>query len=69
MHQNWFMFSPYSTWMVSIVSFVLWHAKHGRNYSEIIRIVQKYGPKNGWDSETKQFVKLAAKLAVSKTDE
>ena len=39
--------------------------QHGRNYSEIMKVVPNYGPLSGWDDETKQFVKLAAKIATS----
>ena len=54
--------------MASIISLVHWHAQHGRNYSEIMKVVPNYGPLSGWDDETKQFVKLAAKIATSEDD-
>ena len=66
--KNWFMRSPHNNWMASIISLVHWHAQHGRNYSEIMKVVPNYGPLSGWDDETKQFVKLAAKIATSEDD-
>ena len=66
--KNWFMRSPHNNWMASIVSLVRWHAQHGRNYSEIMKVVPNYEPLSGWDDETKQFVKLAAKIATSEDD-
>ena len=39
-----------------------WHALHGRDYSEIMKVVPDYGPIGGWDEETKELVKLATKM-------
>jgi len=64
MQRPWFMSAPYGNWQKSIVSLVVWYAQHGHNYYYIIRVAQNFGPKNGWTDETKQFVKLAAKVAV-----
>ncbi|WP_347832179.1 hypothetical protein [uncultured Planktomarina sp.] len=58
------MSTPYGNWQKNIVSLVVWYAQHGRDYYYIIRVAQNFGPKNGWTDETKQFVKLAAKVAV-----
>ena len=63
MHRNWFMFPPDDQWIGSIVSRVQTLAAHGRSYDQIISIVEDYGPKEGWDEETKRFVKLAAQIA------
>ena len=63
MHRNWFMFPPHGQWIGSVVSPVQTLAAHGRSYDQIISIVEDYGPKEGWDEETKRFVKLAAQIA------
>ena len=64
MRSPWFMSTPYGNWQKNIVSLVVWYAQHGRDYSYIIKVAQNFGPKNGWTDETKQFVKLATKVAV-----
>ena len=63
MHRNWFMFPPHGQWIGSVVSLVQTLAAHGRSYDQIISTVKDYGPKEGWDEETKRFVKLAAQIA------
>ena len=68
MHRNWFMFPPHSSWLESIVNLIAFKTKHGRSYDEIIQTVREYSPESGWDEDTKQFVKLAAKIAKRDAD-
>ena len=62
---NWFMNPPHKAWLNSIVGFIQWHVAHGCDYSAIMVAIKDYGPKNGWDDETKTFVELATKIAMS----
>jgi len=63
MERPWFMSAPHGNWQKGIVSLVIWYAQHGHDYSYIINKANDYGPKNGWDYDTKQFLNFATKLA------
>ena len=67
--KNWFMHPPHGKWLENIVSLIQWHALHGRDYLEIMKVVPYSRPIGGWEVETKELVKLATKIAVGKAHE
>ena len=62
--RNYFMFSPYSSRLTSIIKLFQDMAAYGRIYDEIMTTVEEYSPQNGWAEETKMLADLATKIAV-----
>ena len=67
--KNWFIHPPHGKWLENNESFIEWHALHGRDYLEIMKVVPYSRPIGGWEVETKELVKLATKIAVGKAHE
>ena len=67
--RNWFMHPPFGTWHDNLISLVQWHALHGRSYEEIINIAECFEPQNGWDGQSKQFLKSTTKFILRNANE
>ena len=69
MKRNWFMHPPYRNWLESIVSLIVYKAKHERSLAEIMNDAKAHGPEGGWDEETRDFARLAGQIAKRSVNE
>ena len=62
--RNWFMHPPHDRWYRSIVDLVSFLEKHETSLEKLKAAIRKHPPKNGWDADSTQFVRLVLKLAT-----
>ena len=67
--RNWFMHQPYDRWYRSIVDLVSFLDRDEADIENIKTAIKKHPPQNGWDEDSRQYVRLILKLAMKNKKE